>query len=485
MNRKQRKLLSELKKRSERKESLDTSCLFPQQRAFVEDTRRLVIACCSRRAGKSFGLAFKYARVAEQYPGCIMPYLTQTREAAKDIMHPAFRELDEKHNIGIRFRENNGDVIFPNGSKVILRGISTEREVQKLRGPKYPLVGIDEAQGMGSLMERAILEVIMPATMDYNGQTLVTGTPGAACAGPFYKYFTDKGLGWSRHHWTVRDNVFHTAVKDGFLEKWLAELRTLHGWEMDTPAYLREYLGIWIKDTDSLVFKLNPKVNIVPDVPWSLVDDWEHVLGVDFGFNDPTAFVVLSFSPTVGQAYIVESYKEAGLIPSTAAAHIARLMERYDFNYIVGDTGGLGKGYTEEMKRSFQIPITPADKAKKTAYISFFNGDLQSGSLKIVESGNLELLEEMSMLQWDANSLTRNSFAFDRKFQDHLCDAALYGWRETMHHTGRWEKDAPKPGEKEFSALEEAKIWERRAQALQQGPALFRGLPKKLPPWLN
>src|SRR5690606_6944543 len=101
-----------------------------------------------------------------------------------------------------------------------------------------------------------------------------------------------------------------------------------------------------------------------------------YVLGMDLGYEDSTAFVVLGFDEKVGQTWVIESWSETHLIPSAVAARVDRLRERYNFSYMVADSGGFGKGYVEEMKQRYSIPIEAAEKNRKPAYIELLNGDL-------------------------------------------------------------------------------------------------------------
>lgn len=457
LTKEQRKQLQELEKRQARKIRLDPDKdLFGPQKDFVLDKSHLKAATCSRRAGKSYGTAFMLATAALEHPRSVCPYITQTRETAKDIIHPAFFDLDRKYGLNLKFRENSGDVVFPNGSKVILRGASTVREVEKLRGPKYPLCIIDEAQGFPAyILDSLVDEVLEPATLDYKGQIVATGTPNAACAGPF-KDIVHHGMGWKVHNWTLRDNPHLPDVNT-----WLNTLCERRGWSKDTPAFLREYCGIWVRDLEGLVFEYNPKINQV-DTFDEHAANWEYVLGIDLGFNDPTAFVVLAFSEALEKAYVVESYKESGLIPSAVAAHTERLMSRYKFCKIVADTGGFGKGYAEEMKAKYGIPVAAASKRNKNTFISYLNSDFKTGSLVICTDRNKELLGELQLLQWDMSSVdSGNPKVDDQRFEDHLADALLYGWRECFHHPiDRKDQKVVLPGSTEWWRKQEEEMWD-------------------------
>lgn len=450
-----KKILDEAQKRIQRKDSLDPNeILFGPQLTFVLDESKNKAALCSRRAGKSYGVAFLLLKAAFHYPKSICPYITLTRDTAKLILWPALMDLDTKYNLSLKFRENTGDVVLPNKSKIIIRGADDPRQIEKLRGPKYPIAVVDEAQGFPSYLKNLIWDVLEPATLDYEGQIVLCGTPNAACAGPFYEITNGKVAGWKVHHWTLRQNPHLPNVK-GYLKR----LKDNNGWDSNHPTYLREYCGKWVRDENNLVFSYDEDRNTIPSFDPEGAQDYDYILGIDLGFNDPTAFVTVAASRSLGQCFVVESYKESGLIPSVVAARVESLMGRYPYTRIVADTGGFGKGYAEEMKQKFHIPVIAANKVNKLTFIEMLNGDLRSGVLKLAKDRNEDLIEEISLLQWDENKIGYNKFIFDRNFQDHLSDAFLYAWREGFHHHLDFEREQPKFGTRPY--------WQKEAQKME------------------
>jgi hypothetical protein len=452
-----KRIIEEATRRAAKRKSLDPeNLLFGPQKKFVEDSARNKVAVCSRRAGKSYSIAFMLLTHAMKHERSINPYITLTRDSGKDILWPALHDLNDKLSLKLRFRENTGDIILPNKSKIIIRGADDKRQIEKLRGPKYPIAVIDEAQGFPHFLHDLIEDVLEPATLDYDGQIVVTGTPNSACAGPFYE-LTTQSDGWSVHNWTLRDNPHIPNVED-----WLDRKRNQKGWDDNHPTYLREYCGVWIRDASCLVFEYSPRVNLISSVPFDEADDWAFVLGIDLGFNDPTAFVVIAYSQDIRQAFVVESYKESGLIPSAVAAHVEGFLSQYPFTRIVADTGGFGKGYAEEMKKRFSIPVVAAQKNNKHGYIEMINGDFRTGSLQICGTENAALLDEISLLQWDLDRMERGQMVMDRRrFQNHLCDAMLYAWRECTHQIGEFQHDdEPEYGTNAY--------WMREAERMEQ-----------------
>lgn len=441
-----RRVLAELQKRKERKEKLDfEKLLFGPQRAFVKDPSKKKVACCSRRAGKTHGVAVLLLSIAHQYEWAMVPYITLTRGQGKRNIWGTLQQLNENFQLGIHFNNNELIATLPNKSQIFLCGANDEAEIQRLRGAKYPAAVIDEAQDFKPFLQSLIDDVLEPATMDYDGQIIMTGTPGAGCVGVFYEAVTNaNGTGeWSVHRWTVRNNPHMPNA-----EAWIARKMKKAGWDDQHPTYLREFCGVWVQDRDGLVYRFTDALNIIYEQP--IGRDWRYVLGIDPGFVDSTAFVVLGFHPLSPEVYVIESYKKTNLIPSAVAAEVERLRERYHFEKIVCDTGGLGKGYAEEMKQKYQLPIQSAEKRDKLIYVEMMNGDLRSGRMKLLFGTNSHLLDEMRLLQWVKNPKTQKRELPDGKYEDHLCDAMLYAWRECKHHQYERELDAPRVGTREW-----------------------------------
>ena len=156
-----KRVIAEASRRAAKRKSLDAdSLLFGPQKAFVADNSRNKVAVCSRRAGKSYSIAFMLLQHAMTNERSINPYITLTRDSGKDILWPALHDLNDKLDLKLRFRENTGDIILPNKSKIIIRGADDKRQIEKLRGPKYPIAVIDEAQGFPHFLHDLIEQVL-------------------------------------------------------------------------------------------------------------------------------------------------------------------------------------------------------------------------------------------------------------------------------------------------------------------------------------
>lgn len=393
--------------------------LFAPQLAYVQDSSDISAALCTRRAGKSVGGFSSLYFTGLKYPTSTLPYITLTRRSAKNIIWPVIKEVNCKHELGIQMKEAELAAVLPNGSQIVLHGADTEAFISRLLGGKYPGIVIDEAQAFGTHLERLVFDVLQPATLDYNGYIKLQGSPGIIPHGLFYNLTKE---GTKCHRWSVLDNPYipHAA-------QWLAELKQRRGWDDNNPTWRREYLGEWCYDPSALVYKFNEKINTYETLPNY---DWNYIIGVDYGWNDATAFCVLAYSEHYPDAFVVDCYGYSEMIPSRVAQELQRIMAKYKPERIIADTGGLGKSITEEMRVRYELPIMAAEKTEKYMAIDALNGDFIDKRLYVHKSLHA-LINQMHNLTWDDKHKENPALPND------LVDGMLYSHRFSRHYWGK------------------------------------------------
>lgn len=374
-------------------------------------------------------------------------YGALTRKNAKRIGWRALKTLNRKFNLGFSFHETDLIATSPTGSNIVFIGLEDKDAAEAVRGEKFKLIVLDECASYGPSFEYTIEEVLEPTLMDLQGTLAMVGTPGAACIGPFYDATEgEKKAGYSRHKWTLLENPFlpHAAA-------WLEEKKKRKGWSNTNPIYLREYRGLWVRNNSSLIYDFADARNLGnPENPTSLYT----VMGVDLGYEDDTAIVVVGFSDDSPNLYVLDSFKKAKLLPAEVARLVEDFIARYKPVSIVADTGGLGKAIVEEMRVRYALPVRAAEKRNKYEYIELINSDFKEGRIKVAP--NLRSLrEELAMLQWDEDRRK-----IDDRFSDHQADALLYAWRECQHFGFRAREEKKPFGVQSF--------WDERIKKLEE-----------------
>jgi hypothetical protein len=396
--------------------------LHEKQVLFAEDKSTRKAALCTRRAGKTTVSAFIMCRTALEYEGCLIPYITITLDNAKKVMWEELKILNRKWGFEMVFNETTATATFPNGSRIWMLGAKHKDDIERLRGPKYPLVVLDEAASFGAHIENLLQEVLEPALLDYEGTMLMIGTPGPVPAGLFYEVTNGKWENWTVHKWTLFDNPY-LPEKVRNLEYLLRTTRS----SVEDPKFQREYLGRWVIDDSNLVYRFNPARNVYAQLP---EEDWYFNLGIDLGFNDDTAFVVGAYSHTSPNFYVVETYKEPKMDITSVANKIKEYDAKYAFTRKVIDSGALGKMIVAELSARHGLSLEPAEKKDKLGHIENFNSDLLMGRILIHETAN-ELMTEMMELPWAEGKREEHS-----GYANHLTDACLYAWRDAKHYAG-------------------------------------------------
>lgn len=393
--------------------------LFKAQRVFNADEARYKAALNTRRSGKSHLAAARLLNAALEVP-CMCPYIALTRESARRIMWPTLLELNDKYKLGADPQESS--LTFKVGkSEIFLVGADQKNFMRKLLGGKYRRAVIDEAQAFGDHLEAMIDDVLTPTLVDLNGDLDLYGTPGLRPSGFFYDITTGAKQGFSVHKWSILDNPFIPNA-----QKFIDEMMANKGWTVDNPTYRREWLGEWVLDLDALLFKFNKIKNTYSEKPKGPA--WDRVLGIDYGWHDETAFVVLCYSDQHPHIFVehAESYSE--MIPSMVAKKVHDLIEIYSPVHIVADTGGLGKSITEEMKQRYQLPIEAAEKSEKATNISNLNGDLIDGKL-FINARLTDLIHELENIPRGDRMIEADGAKCD------LADAFLYAYKKARHYT--------------------------------------------------
>jgi phage terminase large subunit len=400
---------------------------FQQQTEFFRDKAKFISACCSRRAGKSVGLAKKLIQAAQKFPGSMIPYISLTRKAANNIMFPTFKELNEQYKLALVMKEHRSEVWCPNGAKIAFFGADSSGLTERLRGPKYPIVAIDEAQSYKIDLENLVFDILSPAVADYSkegfGQIIMAGTPGRVPSGFFYETQM-KSMKFSKHSWTVFENPYFPNPQE-YLDM-LLEAKNV---TIDHPTIQREWFAKWVKDDSALVYHLSKK---------NLIEGYQptqhnfYVLGFDLGFNpDPTAFTLVTYNRYEGRLVVLKSYSKSELTVTEVGDEIEKFRHQFPNLKIVGDVGALGKMVAEELRKRFGLAITPADKRGKIDFINILNDDLRNERIHLVTKECKELIDEMETLQFDGLEVRKRE---DPRFKNDCADSFLYAWRFCYHY---------------------------------------------------
>ncbi len=418
---------------------------FKHQAEFVNDDSSLLAALCTRRAGKSYGVGLKLFKACLNHPGTSQLYIALTRIQAKAIMiKDVLRVIDRKFNLQAAFNMTDLTVTLPNGSMIYMMGMdSSDEEKDKALGQKFKQVVIDEAGSFRRDLREIVYSVLKPACADLRGQICIIGTPQSLTRGLFYDV-VESGIeaGWSSHKWSAFDNPY---VCDQWEEE-IEDLKRANPRVIDTPWFKQNYLGSFVVDETKLAYRYTSEKNLIQKekIP-HLVN---YVLGIDLGYTDATAFSVLGYDDETRKLYVVETYKRSELTITDTARWIKHFEKKYSPYKMIIDNAA--KQAVEELKRRFNLPLHPADKAGKADFIEIMNSEFIMQNIMVSDACE-PLITEYENLIWDDKSEKREEHP---NCENHLADATLYAWRYCYQYANFTIEKKPK-----LTADEQADKW--------------------------
>lgn len=410
---------------------------FPQQTAFIKDTHKLKALLGTRRMAKSYTAGLYLLQTALHRPGTSSVYIGLTRDQAKRIIwNDVFKTILKRYSIGAKLNETELTITLDNGSMVYVLGVDdSESEKDKLLGKKYALAIIDEAASYSIDLHSLIYKVLKPAMSDLGGTICLIGTPDDRKAGIFYELTKEIEVqppqvvhrdGWKVYTWSTWDNPYMREAWSGTIE----ELKKADPHVEEQPWYQQHYLGRWVVDTRNTVYRYSHERNSwdgrLPDYGWK---KWNYVLGIDLGFQDATALVLLAYHENDPYTYIMRADKWRGLTISEAVHKIREWMGDYPIDYFIVD--GANRQAVEEIVRHHGLPLQAADKHDKVNFIRIMNSDFLSGKIRVHGSACQPLLEEYEKTIWNKRALERGIYKEDGAYHPDCADAALYGYRFT------------------------------------------------------
>lgn len=461
-------IVNEVQKRASSRSLSLVDDNFPAQAVFLRDKSRKKAAICTRRAGKTNGVARALVEPCVQYDGVDVLYVGLTKGTCRRLFwEGALKPLIKEFNIPCKMNETRLEVRLPNNSAIYCLGMDVNKEeMKKLLGGKYKRIVIDEAGSFRVDLFKLVYEILGPATADLLGDMILTGTPEDLTSGLFYEVTRQDGIArradWSVHEWSTFDNPYMAA-------QWQIEIDDLISKNpriTETPMYQRMYLGKWVIDSSRLVYKYNRDRNWIKALPDG---DYTYGLGCDLGYNDDTSFVVSAYNEKSPKLYLLNPFKKPEMIISDVGEKMMQYKSRRDILTHVID--GANKQAVEELRRRFGIPLIPADKAGKAEFIDIFNSELIQGNIVLVGDDCDIIEQEWNNLIWDDRSTTKREE--HPSCANHLADACLYIWRH--QHQYLYQKPVPRKlkseedlidewVEKESSRLTESRnapFWER------------------------
>lgn len=410
---------------------------WPKQREFLELTEIEALYGGAGAGGKSDALlmgALQYVHV----PGYAALILRRTfadlnlHDAIMNRSHEWLRGKDCSWHAQTKTWK------FPSGAVIEFGYLDTSKDKYRYQGTAYDYIAFDE------------LTQFPEADYTY----LFTRLRQLARASVPVRMRAGTNPGGIGHDWVKRRFIDAETRKEGcaFMPAFVEDNPA-----MDADAYDRSLrraddvtyrqlrFGVWEQDAAGLMYHV-PDTSIVKELP---TGEWSYIRALDFGIVDANAIAILGWRKHDRATYVLSARHFRGG-PSELGGELAK--DSRPFRRTVGDLGGMGKAFQEDLQTHHRIPIDPANKSEKLGAIRMVNDEYKHGRLIVYAPGCADLLKEYG-------SLLRREDGTEHPGQDNHCaDAVLYGWRASPSYLERSKIDEPAKGSAEWEAAEEKRL---------------------------
>lgn len=377
----------------------------------INDPRfRQIVGCLSRRTGKTY-VANRIAFLKVMEPKC-NALIVSPNYSLSNISWKEQETLLNNHGIEVVSKnKTDREIHLHNGSMIKIGSVS---QADSLVGRSYDLIMFDEA-ALDS-KGRDVYNVQLRPTLDKpNSKVIFISTPRGS---NYFKEFYERGFDsafptWVSIHSTYLDNPRMT-------EEDVAEARN----SMSRAEFRQEYLAEFTTFEGQIYGDFDPDVHVV-ETDWDLIREepgrYDRLLGIDPGYKDPTAGLVIYYDNELDHFHCVWDYQVPGL---TTAAHCSVFVEQYnahDIDMVFVDAANAQ--FREDAVTMYDLPSNPAKKSVLDG-ITYVQHLIEQGKLT-VDPSCVFVIEMLLNYRWDPNeNLTKPRPVHD--IYSHIADALRY-----------------------------------------------------------
>jgi len=364
---------------------------------------RFVCAAISRRQGKTY-IANILGQLVSLVPGCHILVMSPNYNLSQ-ISFDLQRQLLKHFDLEVA-KDNAKDRVIEltNGSTIRMGSVN---QVDSTVGRSYDFIIFDEAALADG--ETAFNVALRPTLDKAESKALFISTPRGRnnWFSRFYQRgFNDEYPEWCSVHATWQDNPRATTEDIEEAKKTMSEAEFNQEYMADFNVFEGQ---IWKFDYE----------NCVADLSEMEFRNCDVISGLDVGFKDPTAFLVIMFDGE--KFYVVEEYYEAEKTTEQHAEVIGEIMERRLVDYCFIDSAAQQTRF--DLAQNYDITTTNAKKSVNDgiAHVS----SLVENNRLIIDQRCLETLRSMDQYRWDPNpNLIREKPLHDSS--SHMADALRY-----------------------------------------------------------
>lgn len=366
---------------------------------------RFLTAAVSRRVGKTT-IANIIGQLITLIPNSNV-LIMSPNYSLSSISFEEQRRLIKKFDLEVE-KDNAKDRVIELSNNSTIR-MGSVNQVDACVGRSYDLIVFDEAALTND--GQSAFEVALRPTLDKpNSKAIFISTPRGKLNW-FSKYFDN---GWETDPVYKRWVSIHAdyRINPRASEDDIEEARKT----MSKAEFEQEYLASF-NSFEGQIYSFNESNKFNND--FDLVEG-DCIMGIDVGFKDPTAAIVLYYNYAEEVFYALDEYLEAGRTTDIYAANIKELEDKYNVQAIFIDSAAAQT--RADFAYNYDISTIAAEKSVLDG-IAFVQALVEQGRLRVHERCT-HTLAMLDQYRWDTNSVIREKPMHD-KFS-HMADALRY-----------------------------------------------------------
>lgn len=404
-----------------------------------------------------FGYAFDGARIL-----IARRYATDVRASVWAITIPdVLQKLGLQAGTDYKTNEQQMTVTFPGGGQIICAGLDDRERVDKILGTEYLIIYINECQDIPFSTVNTLKTRLSQKIEGAKNHFIVDLNP-TTTAHWTYKLWFDKVHPQTRE--PLKTNASYASLQmntesnrenlaEGYIEN---SLQTLIGNERN-----RFYLGEYTSTGGLRVFNPTALYQWPEFMAWVTPRQGivRFLAGLDLGYNDADAFVILAFVPNEPDVWLIYEHKARRQNMEELVQAIKKGIRWVEENVpardhslrIYAETATIRYGHEGDNKKTasmirdrYGLPIEMAFKRDKKVAIDYLQDDVNFGRFHVPLGGPLHDETEQTVWTREADG-TIVRIIDDEAFHPDEMDAVLYPMREIWDYFGDEHKRLPEP----------------------------------------
>ena len=282
---------------------------------------RFICAALARRLGKTY-IANVIGQLVVLVPGCNV-LIMSPNYTLSSISFELQRSMIKAFDLEVE-KDNLKDKIIElaNGSTIRMGSLST---VDSSVGRSYDLIIFDEA-ALGKGGKDAFNISLRPTLDKPNAKAIFISTPRGK--NNWFSEFHSRGFSSEYPEWVSLTADYTENSRMG--ESDVAEARK----SMSKAEFEQEYMASFTTFEGQIYGHFNPLMV----VDYEPSDSIEAIAGLDPGYKDPTAFVVIVYDAVASKFHVVDEYLESSTTTEGHAAAFTALIDKWGVESVFIDS---------------------------------------------------------------------------------------------------------------------------------------------------